>query len=195
MDDDTSNSGRKLRFLAADILTDVDLTSLLSCHLPPSFLARPKYPRKSSLFFMSADQDLSLATLARMMAKTSTGVQTEQKKQVVCALNGFDHEKYLEASLFGESKDEVYKPQYIHSASALYLHLRNPALIKGSSAPITYIRKEEIVQESLKLALDVLLTDPYALSFTQRLDAQIRNPPAEGVVPILDQHNKTLLLG
>ena len=110
----------------------------------------------------------------KLLSKLDNNDQVLNTKQKVCVyingqskneLNSF---KWNRSPSSGE-QDIVYKSQYVHSAGAIFMLIKYPHLRKNDSF-INIIINSNLIDECLKIATDVLMTDEDCYDFVTNSD-------------------------
>ena len=86
--------------------------------------------------------------------------------------------------------DVVLKPQWIHSSAAIFMMIKYPHLRKDDSF-IDIIIKSELMDECLKIALDVLNSDEDCIDFVTNCDL-IFNSGHKTI--IIDETNDSVII-
>lgn len=98
-----------------------------------------------------------------VLSWTGSDEQLDLKRDICILVNGESDNKD-KISRFGISNETVMKPQYVHSAAAIYIMLKYPGLRKDDSF-IHIVLKSNLEEPCLKIATDVLSADPDGLNF------------------------------
>jgi hypothetical protein len=88
-------------------------------------------------------------------------------------------------SISSEKEDIVYKPQFFHSSAAIFMLIKYPHLRKNDSF-INIIIESNLIEECLKIATDVLMSDKDGIDFVRNSDIIFNR---ENRIIIVDETN------
>ena len=110
------------------------------------------------------------------MAQTSSDVDILLKGTICTIINGFPETEMNVLHRWNRSTDpksgiidEVHKPQYFHSAVAIYIFLKYPKF-RPKVSFMNIITKHNLETEFLKIAMDVIGADEDGVKFMEHSD-------------------------
>lgn len=119
----------------------------------------------------------------------------QSKKEICMLINGRSEDDLNVLSRWGiadpnntDDNEITLKPQYIHAATSIYLLIKYPQL-RPESSFVTLIINSKIENECLKIALDVLNSDPDCKNFASDVESVFGST---STVYIADQINDTI---
>jgi hypothetical protein len=152
-----------------------------------------KIVHKQRLYIIKMDGDKYNKQIIDYIKILSISNNTEEflnEKRSLCVLingqsqNSQNKSKWNRSISTGEL-DIVYKPQFIHSAAAIFMLIKYPHLRKNDSF-IDIVINSNLTKECLKIALDVLTVDDDCSDFITNSE-KIFN--SEMIVTIIDEIN------
>jgi hypothetical protein len=139
-------------------------------------------PKDTAHFFWGRLQE-QLASCAKLLEPEKSVSMLRYKREACCGINGMW--SYDVLCPYGESR--VMKPQWLHSATAVYLLLRKPEMRHKSSFAWLIVRGN-LVSEYIELATEVLRSDDEGRRFLDAIEPQLSN------AIIVDKHSDSTLV-